>query len=275
MAGIFSIVAVGIGLLLANVIQPGARLSDTARENLRTRYSSGAEKSAEAEKSIQQASKAKSVKDTLLDMIPKNPLQEAVGALDGSSPGNGIVALMTFSVFFGIALSTIGEKATPVIAFLEGVYESVMVIIAFAMRLAPYGVCGLMFAVASLLGVDVLKTLAWYVATVVLGLGLHLIIVYSLFIIVFARRNPFQFFSQISEVILTSFASSSSNATLPTSMRVAEEKLHLRRDVSSFVLTVGSTANQNGTALYEGMVVLFLARSSVSNYRSLNSSMSS
>lgn len=254
LAAIFSTIAVGIGLLLANVIQPGARLSQQAREDLRTRYATG------AEKSIEQASKAKSLKDTLLDIIPKNPLQEAVGALDGSSPGNGIIGVMTFAVCFGIALSTIGEKAQPVVAFLEGVYEAVMVIIAFAMRLAPYGVCGLMFALSSLLGIDVLKSLAWYVVTVVIGLGLHLIIVYSLFLVVFAKRNPLQFFKDISEVILTSFASSSSNATLPTSMRVANEKLNLRRDVSSFVLTVGSTANQNGTALYEGMVVLFLAQ---------------
>jgi DAACS family dicarboxylate/amino acid:cation (Na+ or H+) symporter len=135
-----------------------------------------------------------------------------------------------------------------------------MIIIGWAMRIAPIGVAGLVFSLTATLGLDILRTLAWYVATVLLGLALHMFGVYSLVTSVFARMSPRRFFGRITEVMLTAFATSSSNATLPTSLRVTEQNLGVRREIASFVLTVGSTANQNGTALYEGITVLFLAQ---------------
>jgi DAACS family dicarboxylate/amino acid:cation (Na+ or H+) symporter len=128
------------------------------------------------------------------------------------------------------------------------------------MRLAPFGVAGLVFSLTAVLGFDILKTLAWYVVTVIVGLALHMFGVYSLVVSIFARLSPRQFFGRITEVMLTAFATSSSNATLPTSLRVTEQNLGVHREIASFVLTVGSTANQNGTALYEGITVLFLAQ---------------
>jgi len=160
----------------------------------------------------------------------------------------------------GVALTVIGDKAKPVIDVLEGFYEAVMAIIGFAMRLAPYGVAGLVFAMTSTLGLDIIKALLWYVITVLAGLSIQLLVVYSLAIFLIARKSPVQFFKDISEVLLTAFATSSSNVTLPTALRVVDEKLKLDRRVSHFVLTVGSTANQNGTALYEGLTVLFIAQ---------------
>ena len=103
-----------------------------------------------------------------------------------------------------------------------------------------------------------LATLFWFVATVVLGLSIQMFVVYSLALAGIARRNPWQFFRDISDAALTAFGTSSSNATLPVSLRVAREKLRLPPEISRFVLTVGATGNQNGTALYEGVVVLFL-----------------
>jgi DAACS family dicarboxylate/amino acid:cation (Na+ or H+) symporter len=128
------------------------------------------------------------------------------------------------------------------------------------MRLAPLGVAALMFSLTASLGFEILKSLAWYVAAVLLGLSLQMFGVYSLLVALVARMDPRKFFRAISEAMLTAFGTSSSNATLPTALRVSEENLQVRKEVASFVLTVGSTANQNGTALYEGITVLFLAQ---------------
>jgi DAACS family dicarboxylate/amino acid:cation (Na+ or H+) symporter len=245
-------VAIGVGM--ARMIRPGLRLGDEQRAALRQRYSS------QADEKVAQARQAKPLRETLLDIIPKNPLQEMVGAVDGSSPGGGMLAVMFFALLFGIALTLAPERTQPLVRVLEGIYDTVMVIVGIAMRLAPLGVAGLVFSLTALLGVDILRTLAWYVFTVLGGLALHFLGVYSLVVALFARLNPVRFFARSSEAMLTAFATSSSNATLPTSLRVAEEKLGLRREISGFVLTVGSTANQNGTALYEGVTVLFLAQ---------------
>lgn len=247
-------ISVAIGLALVNTLRPGDVLSAEQRADLKVRFDT------DAQRSMEQARKAKPLRDVLLDIIPRNPLQEMVGALDGSSPGGGMLAVMFFSLAFGVALLFARQRAAPVVAVLEGVHDALMAIIGFAMRLAPLGVAALIFSITAALGLDVLRTLAVYVLTVVGGLALHLLVVYSLYLFLLARLNPLRFFSRIGEAMMTAFATSSSNATLPTSLRVAEEKLGLRREVSSFVLTVGSTANQNGTALYEGVTVLFLAQ---------------
>jgi DAACS family dicarboxylate/amino acid:cation (Na+ or H+) symporter len=183
-----------------------------------------------------------------------------VGALDGSSPGGGMLAVMFFALMFGIAITLAPERTKPLVMVLEGLYDVVMVLIGFAMRLAPFGVAGLVFSLTAALGFDILKTLVWYVATALAGLGFHLVVVYSGVVGLFSRYSPRQFFSRIGEAMVTAFGTSSSNATLPTALRVAEHNLGVHREVCGFVLTVGSTANQNGTALYEGVTVLFLAQ---------------
>ena len=251
---ILSGASVAIGVTLANTIRPGAHLSDAQRTVLRERYS------AQASEKVAEAKKAKPLRDTLLDIIPRNPLQEMVGALDGSSSGGGMLAVMFFALLFGIALTLVPQRAAPVIGVLQGVYDIMMVIVGWAMRLAPIGVAGLVFKLTAFLGVDILQMLGWYMLTVLGGLALHFFGVYGLFIGLLGRMNPIRFFGRMSEVIVTAFATSSSNATLPTTLRVSEQNLGIHREIGSFVLTVGSTANQNGTALYEGVTVLFLAQ---------------
>ncbi len=167
---------------------------------------------------------------------------------------------MFFSLCMGVALTTIGDKAKPVLAVLEGFYEAIMAIIRTAMALAPLGVAGLVFYATTLLGFDIIRLLAGYVVAVILGLSIHMFVVYSIAIWVIAKRNPLTFFRDILEVLVTAFGTSSSSATLPTSIRVVDDNLKLNRKISHFVLTIGSTANQNGTALYEGITVLFLAQ---------------
>jgi DAACS family dicarboxylate/amino acid:cation (Na+ or H+) symporter len=253
---VLSSASVGIGLGVANTLRPGDRLSEATRTELRARFAS----QENAGVALAQSRQAKPLTTVLLDLIPKNPLQEMVGALDGSSPGGGMLAVMVFALLFGAAATVVPQRTASLIAMLEGLYDISMVIIGWAMSLAPLGIAGLVFALTATLGVEILSTLAGFVMAVLVALTLHATLVYGTVLIVVARMSPIAFVRAASEAIVTAFATSSSNATLPTALRVAEENLALHREVSRFVLTVGATANQNGTALYEGITVLFLAQ---------------
>ena len=251
---ILSLCSVVIGIGCVNTLKPGTRLTAEQRQSLKERYAD------EAEKHEEKANARRPLAETLLNLFPENPLQEMVGALDGSSKGNGMLAVMVFALVVGVALATTTKRTETVVRFLEGVFDVCMTIIQFAMRLAPFCVACLLFSVTSRIGFDILLMLLSFVGTVLLGLGLQMFVVYPLVLMIFARRNPTTFFASIREAIWTAFATSSSNATLPTSLRVARENLGLRPEISQFVLTVGATGNQNGTALFEGVVVLFLAQ---------------
>ncbi|MFM8217988.1 MAG: dicarboxylate/amino acid:cation symporter [Planctomycetaceae bacterium] len=246
--------AVLLGLGLVNTIRPGNAISAQSREDLLASYSQ------DTASSLAKASQAKSLKEVLIDMVPQNPLQEMVGAIDGSSKGNGMLSVMIFSLLLGAAIAVNPEKCAPLIAWLEGWNAVAMTVIGWALRLAPVGAGCLVFGVVSRLGFDVVRTLFWFALTVLLGLGLQLVVVYPLVLRTLGGWNPLAFFRGVRPAMEVAFGTSSSNATLPTALRVAEEDLRLPRDTARFVLTVGATANQNGTALYEGVVVLFLAQ---------------
>lgn len=254
LTALMSLTAVMIGVLLVNTFRPGERLSVAKRQTLSQQYARG------AEATIANARRAKPLKDTLLDIIPENPIQEMVGALDGTSKGNGMLAVMFFALTFGVALAATGEKGETLVRVLEGLFAVSMAIIDFAMRLAPFGVGCLIFVMTARLGGEVLTTLIWFFGVTFAGFAIHLGVVYPLFLMIFARRNPWSFFRDSSEALLMAFGTSSSNATLPTSLRVAEQRLGLPPAISRFVLTIGATGNQNGTGLYEGVAVLFLAQ---------------
>ncbi len=257
-----SLSAVVIGIGLVNLVQPGRMLPQEKRAALRAEYlePTRSPDGEAARPGPVQPPKSKPLKDVLLDIIPENPLQEMVGAVDGSSKGNGMLAVMFFALVFGIAVTQTPDRARPLVDLLEGLQAVTMVVIRVAMRLAPLGVACLVFSMTARLGLALVAPLLGFVATVVAGLGLQLLVVYPLVLWWFGRIPPGQFFRGVSEAMLTAFGTSSSNATLPTSLRVAQENLGLPRDVSSFVLTIGATGNQNGTALFEGVVILFLAQ---------------
>lgn len=252
--GIFSLAAVVIGVGLVNTLKPGNALSEEKRKSLQEQYQE------KADATTANAAKGKSLSKTLLDIIPENPLQEMVGAVDGSSKGNGMLAVMCFALIVGIAATRRPEECATFVKMLEGVNAVCMEVIGFAMRLAPYAVACLMFSISAQLGLEILLPMLGFAGTVILGLVIQSVVVYPLTMWVFASISPWEFYKGIREAMLTAFATSSSSATLPTALKVAEEKLHLPRDVSRFVLTVGATGNQNGTALYEGVVVLFMAQ---------------
>jgi Na+/H+-dicarboxylate symporters len=244
--------AVALGLLVVNVVQPGTGIDPERRDTLLAVYGDAAT----AAKRVEDAERAKPLADALLEIIPRNPLEEAVRALEG-----GLLPFMFFTLFFGIALSNIeAERAAPLKTLLESLFAVSLRIIDFAMQLAPLGVFALIFSTAALLGTDAFVALGKYVLCVLGALAFHQFIIYSAAIAVIARRNPLEFFRATRTMMLTAFATSSSNATLPTALRTASDDLKLPRDISTFILTVGATANQNGTALFEGITVLFLAQ---------------
>ncbi|MBI4168350.1 MAG: dicarboxylate/amino acid:cation symporter [Acidobacteria bacterium] len=246
---LLSATSVLIGITLANLVRPGAGLSAEARAALIEVMGQSAE-------SVKAPPTPKTALEIVLDLIPQNPVEAMANAFRGD-----MIAVMVFALVAGIALTMVERKTVePLLAWLQAVFEVVMKVIDFAMRLAPYGVAALLFTMTARSGLDVLARLGLYVATVVTGLAAHQFVTYSLVLKYVARCPPRQFFSRIREVMVTAFSTSSSNATLPTTLRVAEQELGIPRSVGGFVLTLGSTLNQNGTALYEGVTVLFLAQ---------------
>lgn len=245
--------AVVIGVTAVNWVRPGDGISTEKREELLE--ASGFK--ADATKHVETAkSESKTFMQVIVEFIPRNPLAEANRALEG-----GLLPLMFFTVVFGLAMNAAaGDKVAPIKSFMAGLFEISLKVIEFAMKLAPIGVFALIFHTTAIVGLSLFLPLGKYVAVVLATLALHQFGVYSLALKFIARRNPLEFFRQIRTVMLTAFATSSSNATLPTALRSAEVDVGLPRNISSFVLTVGATANQNGTALFEGVTVLFLAQ---------------
>lgn len=203
------------------------------------------------------AAAAKGFGETLVDLIPKNPVEAAANALNGQ-----IIAFMVFALIFGVALSQVSPKReeSRLVELLEQLYAVSMRIIGYAMKIAPYGVFAIVFNTIFKFGYEILSSLLFYVVVVVVGLLLQQFVVYAFLLKTIARRSPWAFFKSCRDVYLYAFSTSSSNATLPKSLETAEHVLGLSPRVSRFVLTVGSTANQNGTALFEGITVLFLAQ---------------
>jgi dicarboxylate/amino acid:cation (Na+ or H+) symporter, DAACS family len=251
-----SLLAVLSGVVLVSLIRPGGSLSIENRRMLLERFPMSAAVDQTAFKSEGQA-----ILDALVRIVPKNPFEDMARAFDPSYTGGGILSVIFFSFMLGIALALCEPaRVRGFKSALEGLYETVMKLIALGMKLAPLGVASLLFGLSATMGFSILLILFKYVAVVLAGLGLHLFVVYSILLKTAGGMSPRFFFKNTSDVMLVAFSTSSSNATLPTTLRSAVESLGLRRDVSRFVLTIGATANQNGTALYEGVTALFLAQ---------------
>jgi len=240
-------VAVTIGLVLSNLIQPGSRIDPSTRDALAAQFSS------EASARVQLAEQAPSVKDVLLDVIPRNPVAAAAEF--------NLLPLIFFSLVFGAAISIVkGEQKSAVVNFFGGINGASMIIIRWIMKLAPYAVFALIAAVIARFGLDLLRSLLVYALVVLLGLVMHVCTTLTLMVRFAARLNPITFFRRIVAVQVFGFSTSSSNATLPVTMETAEEKLGISRSVSSFVLPLGATINMDGTALYQAVAVMFIAQ---------------
>lgn len=237
---VVSVIASLLGLLLVNILKPGASVSSDAL--LLAKGPAAAVHSPTT-----------SAVDVIIAMVPDNPVRAAA---------NGdMLALVVFSLLFGIGLLLVEQsKVAALRATIAGVFEVSMTLIELVLRAAPVCVGALLFTATVRLGASVLAQIAAYVGVVLLGLGIHLFGVYSLSLKLLCGVSPLGFFRDIRLALTTAFSTASSNATLPTALRVADENLHLPKHVSRFVLTAGASMNQNGTALFEGVTVLFLAQ---------------
>jgi dicarboxylate/amino acid:cation (Na+ or H+) symporter, DAACS family len=250
---VISAISAVIGIALANTIRPGRRIDPNTSTALQQRYASEANTEIEKNKP---GTKPKPLMSVVETIVPKNPFFAVSGKEDPN-----MLHLMFFALIVGVAITLIPVTVTaPVLRVLEGLYEITAKIIEMIMKFAPYAVACLLFNNTARFGLDLLQALAWFVVTVLVGLSLHMFGVYSLSVYFLSRISPLEFFRRIKTVMLTAFSTSSSNATLPTALRVSEQNLGVPQEINSFVLTVGATANQNGTALYEGVTVLFLAQ---------------
>jgi DAACS family dicarboxylate/amino acid:cation (Na+ or H+) symporter len=240
---VVSAIAVLIGVTLVNVLRPGDGLSPALKERL----------AAQAAAAPAAAPTGATGVDFLVQLVPSNIVKAMA---DGD-----MLAVMVFALLLGIGLSlTRTEAARRFEEALEGLYDVVMRLLGIVIRLAPVAVACLLFTLTARLGWEVLVQLGAYVGVVVLALALHQFVVYPASVKWLGGMSPVRFFLGIREAMVTAFSTASSNATLPTSLHVAEHELKLPPHISRFVLTIGSTANQNGTALFEGVTVLFLAQ---------------
>ncbi len=247
MTVVISTIAVLIGLGLVNALRPGDGVDPALAQQLLAQYAEGAQgivENAPAEVNLGQF---------FLDLVPRNVF--------GAAANNQVLPFMVFSVFFGVGLVMVRSRATDQLqTIITGIFEVMMRLLQVVISLAPIAIACLMFNLAALFGWDLLVRLAAFVGVAVGAMALHMFVVYPIVVALFAGKNPLTFFAQVRDPIVVAFSTASSNATLPISLRAAETELKLPRKISRFVLTVGATANQNGTALFEGVTVLFLAQ---------------
>ncbi|WP_394131210.1 dicarboxylate/amino acid:cation symporter [Shewanella maritima] len=227
-------IAITIGLMVGGLLQPGVGLN---------MVHDGA---------TQAVKEAPSVVDTLINIVPTNP----VAALASGK----ILQVIVFAVALGISLVLIGERGKPAIAVFESLAEAMFKLTDMVMKLAPYGVFGLMAWVAGEYGLDMLMPLIKVVIAVYIGCALHILGFYSLILTTVAKLNPIKFFKGIRNAMAVAFTTSSSAGTLPASMKCANESLGINKKISSFVLPLGTTINMDGTALYQGVTALFVAQ---------------
>jgi DAACS family dicarboxylate/amino acid:cation (Na+ or H+) symporter len=242
-------ISVAIGISLVSIFKPGVGVDRSAVGPLSGAFAS------QSRAAIENAQKTMHWTDALLSLIPRNPLAAAVDALGGE-----MLALMVFAVFFGVALAQVRKERDAAIDFFEAIQRVSMRIVDWAMALAPYGVAALLYSLTARSGFALVPRLGGYVAVVVGGLAIQQFVVYTAILKGLGRVPPLEWFSRCRDVMLTAFSTASSNATLPTSLKTSEEKLGIAPRIGNFVLTVGATGNQNGTALFEGVTVLFLAQ---------------
>lgn len=244
---VISTIAVLIGLGLVNALRPGDGVDAALAQQLLTQYAEG------AQGIVQNAPAEVNIGQFFLDLVPRNVF--------GAAANNQILPFMVFSVFFGIGLVMVKSRATDQLQLaITGIFEVMMRLLRVVISLAPIAIACLMFNLAALFGWDLLARLAAFVGVAVGAMALHMFVVYPIVVMLFAGKNPLAFFGQVRDPMVVAFSTASSNATLPISLRAAETELKLPRKISRFVLTVGATANQNGTALFEGVTVLFLAQ---------------
>ena len=244
---VISTIAVIIGLVMVNIFRPGDGVDPVLAQSLLNQGREG------AQSIISGAPEGVSAGSFFLELVPSNVFTAAAE--------NQILPVMVFALLFGIGLVMVQTPASAHLKItIEGIFDVMMKLIGMVIKLAPIAIACLMFNLAALFGWDLLLRLAAFAGVAIGAMAIHMFVVYPICIAVLGGMSPIKFFRSIREAMVVSFSTASSNASLPVSLRVAEEELGLPKKIARFVLTVGATANQNGTALFEGVTVLFLAQ---------------
>ena len=250
-------VAVSIGLILVNVLEPGAGIPEDFQESLSQEYVDKAASKQDLASSVQNN---RGPLQPLVDMVPSNMFSAA-------SNNSNMLQIVFISIIFGIALIGIDRKfSQPVLAFLEGINQMIIKLVEMIMYFAPYGVFALIAKTISSVSGDVsqigsiLSALLFYMGVVVLGLFIHMSLTYLTILKMFTNMDLKHFFRSMAPVQLLAFSTSSSGATLPVTMKRCEKDLGVSEEISSFVLPLGATINMDGTALYQGVAAVFIAQ---------------
>ncbi|RAL27118.1 dicarboxylate/amino acid:cation symporter [Thermoflavimicrobium daqui] len=227
-------IAITFALVIANVVDPGTG----------TNIGTTTEKP--------EISKAPSVKDTLLNVIPENPVKAFADA--------EMLQIIFFALLFGIGMAFLKEKAARVNEFVEQANQIMIKLVQLIMVTAPYAAFALMARAVGKAGVDLIGSMAWYMIAILLALILHMAITYGTLLSVFAKMNPLRFFKSMLPAMEVAFTTSSSAAALPVTMECAERDLKVPKSISSFVLPLGATINMDGTAIMQGVAAVFIAQ---------------
>mgnify|MGYP000336088233 CR=1 FL=1 len=236
-------VAIIIGVFVTLVFKPGRYLF----------LQGGLPNSSETiEKTNDSSNIIENIPNSISNLIPANPLETI---LTGEMLG-----VVIFTIIIGIAIRQLGkETARPIIRFSEAVQKICMIVVSWAMMLVPYAVFGLMAALLSRTGLELLMGLGYYIMVVIIGL-LILLIFYLLIVLLIAQKHPLKFLKAIKAPQLLAFSTASSAAVMPLSMKTADEKLRVSSNISDFVIPIGATINMDGTALFQCATTIFMAQ---------------
>lgn len=241
-----AVMAITIGLLCVNFIQPGHIMDQSSKDRLLDVYQDDAKSRIEQNVSM-------NIVEFLVNIVPKNPFKAIA---DGD-----FLQIVFFAILTGIFLMQIPkDKSAPVISFFNGLSDAMIVLVEKIMIIAPYAVFTLIAATVAEFGFSILKTLMWYSLTVVLGLAILTFIEYPLLLKIFTKIRFKDFMRAQRQVIAVAFSTSSSAATLPVTMDVCEKRLGVPNKIASFVLPLGTTVNMDGTALYQAVAAVFIAQ---------------
>ncbi|MEM9692096.1 MAG: dicarboxylate/amino acid:cation symporter [Myxococcota bacterium] len=242
-----TVVALVIGVGLANLLGPGKVLSEADRTQLLASYEGV------ASGTVDRAAEAPSLTDQIVAIVPANPI--------ASLAKGEMLQIIFFALMLGIALTLLDEKRSkPLVTLLDHANEAMVMLVHIAMKLAPIGVAALLFKVVGSTGLSVLLALLYYGAVVIGGLALHAGLTYGGLVRVGAKLPFLQFVKAMRPALLLAFSTSSSSATLPVTKECVEDNVNVSPAVSSFVVPLGATINMDGTALYQGVAAIFIAQ---------------
>lgn len=232
---ITTIIAIILGLTAANIVDPGVGIKATAEL-----------------KKPATAPPRMNVVDVFVQMIPRNPI-DSMAKME-------LLGVVVFSIFLGAALSFLGKRAERAVDLLETIRDALIRVVIITMYYAPIGVFALMAWVTGTLGAAIILPLVKYMATVIITIIFQTLVVVSLVVWVFARVNPIQFYRRCWDVIIVAFTTRSSNVSLPVAMEIAETKLGVSKQISSFALPLGAVMNQDGMCIYQAIAAVLIAQ---------------